>query len=144
MSGTNGKRNGKAKGKVPDPDTKDSAGVRDELGRIRPGHTLNREGGRRTHLVICRETLQQIIDAPVSEADKRSRLEAFWLNLFERSMKGDGVCSKILADRLLPATIKADLNVVGGMPAVQVVDIFALIGEDYVKAGRLQELTHGS
>ncbi len=135
MSKTNGQGNGKA-----NPDSKADAGpIRDELGRIRKGHTLNREGGRRTHLVLCRETLQAIMDAPVSDADKRPRIEAFWLNLFERSMEGDGTCSKILADRLLPATIKADVNVTGMTPG-GVGGVISIMRAEYVKRGNLESL----
>ncbi len=145
MSKTNGKRNGKANGKADKPVEQVVTGaIRDDHGRLLPGSRLNPEGARISHAAVVRAELHALLDEPSTDAKgKRTKLRQFLDVMFERATKGDMAAAKLIMDRILPATLKADINV-SGMSSVQALDVFTVMASDYANQGRLPDLSHRS
>lgn len=110
------KKNGKANGKAPGNGTlapMASDSQRNELGQLLPGAVINPEGGRRGYAAQVRAELQEIMEHPIEGTEKATRLSEFLLKLYDRAMKGDMTAAKLILDRILPATIQADIRVDG-------------------------------
>jgi hypothetical protein len=93
---------------------------------------------------MVRAELQALLDEPSTDAeDKRTKLRQFLDVMFERATKGDMAAAKLIMDRILPATLKADIQV-SGMSSAQAIDVFTVMASDYANQGRLPDLSHGS
>jgi hypothetical protein len=86
-----------------------------------------------------RQQLYEFAAAAMSPEEERSRIEILLRAVYERAIEGDMQAAKVLLDRLIPATLQADINV-SGMTAVQALGVFEIMAEEYSKAGRLPEL----
>ena len=135
MSKTNGKRNGK-----PDLQAKAGKDGRTITGQFLPGVSGNPRGGQRGYLTIARESLQAILDQKISAKNKRTRLDTFWEDVLSHSAKGNAGAMRLIAERIYPATLQIDANVTG-MAATQTLAVFDCMAADYVKAGRLPDLS---
>lgn len=132
----------KTNGKAGDPPSTGEAGVfRDEAGRILPGSQLNPAGARKSYAAQVRVRLNGILDAvDTDDEDKRERLDVLLLSVYARAVKGDMAAAKLILDRVYPATLQIDANVTG-MTSTRTLDVFDCMAADYVKAGRLPDLT---
>lgn len=139
MSKTNGKRNGRKNGK---PAAQASAGTPERLpnGQFPPGVSGNPRGVQAQFAAQFRKQLHEFAAQPISEEDTRSHCAALIEATFERALKGDMHAAKVLFDRLIPATLQAELSV-QGLGSEAVVDVFGCMMQDYAAAGRLPELT---
>lgn len=139
MSKTNGKRNGRKNGK---PAAKAEAGRSERLpnGQFPPGVSGNPRGLQAQFSARFRRQLHEFAAEPVSKEDVRSRCAALIEATFEQAMAGDMQATKVLFDRLIPATLQAELSI-QGVGAEAAVDVFGCMMQDYATAGRLPELT---
>lgn len=109
-------------------------------GRFAPGHSGNPTGQKRGYASKVRKALQKILDEPEPDQEKRTKLDTFWRAIYAKSIKGDMAAARLIAERILPASFEADVNM-AGMAAEGVLDVIGCIGEDYVRDGRLPDST---
>lgn len=135
MSKTNGKKNGK-------PENKNKSGNGEDIqrrgdGTFQKGFSGN-AGGKPRAATRMRDMVLRLLE----EEDEHgvTAAENMMRAIIERATKDDDHAAKLVLDRVWPATLLADVNVTG-MVAPQTLAIFDCLAADYVKAGRLPDLT---
>ncbi len=139
MSKTNGKRNGRKNGK-PEKQAEAGATARNAKGQFPAGVSGNPRGMQTKFATRFRQQLHEFAEANMAEDDERSRVSVLLQTTFDKALAGDMYAMKLLWDRLMPATLQAELNV-QGLGSEVVVDVFGCMMQDYAAAGRLPELT---
>ena len=136
MSKTNGKSNGRGKPSTGDGKSRDDG--RDTLGQFAPGVSGN-PGGRPSSVAkLLFERAVKILESKGEDGIQES--ERLLRALVDRGCRGDTAAAKLILDRLWPATTFVDANI-AGMTAEHARSVFDVLAEDYVRDGRLPDLT---
>jgi hypothetical protein len=84
-----------------------------------------------------------LMDEPISETEKRTKLRILMEATFAKAVKGDVQAMKLIWDRVWPTTLQIDANITG-MSAGRVLDVIGVMADEYVASGRLPDLNDRS